>query len=77
MLKVIAKLDHLRPAPVAIGGTTVPSQVKKVVKEFVPGDLAKIPEAWHYHQFLTEDWDMYFPFPTSKSLCYLTWMHVC
>lgn len=66
MLKVIARLENLQPAPVSIGGTSVKSSVQKVVKEFVPGDLAVLPESWHYHAFLTEDWDMYFPFPTSK-----------
>lgn len=67
MLKVIASLPKLQPAPVSIGGMTIPSKVKKVVKEFVPGDSAVVPEAWHYHEFLTEDWEMYFPFPASKS----------
>ncbi|KAK4555581.1 hypothetical protein LTR86_007334 [Recurvomyces mirabilis] len=65
MLKVVAKLEGLQPAPVAIGGKTVRSSVKKVVKEFVPGDSATLPENWHFHLFLMEDWDMYFPFPTT------------
>ena len=69
MLKVFAKLPNLRPANVTVGSALpAPSRVKKVVKEFVPGDMKVIPEAWHYHAFLTEDWDQYFPFPTSKSL---------
>ena len=68
MLKVIGRLDNLRPARVTVGKTPVPNQVKKVVKEFVPGDLKVLPESWHYHAFLTVDWDQYFPFPTSKSL---------
>lgn len=67
MLKVFAKLANLRPALVTVGSNPpAPCTVKKVVKEFVPGDLKVIPESWHYHAFLTEDWDMYFPFPTSK-----------
>ena len=66
MLKVVGRLDHLRPAPVTIGKTMGTSKVKKVVKEFEPGDSKVLPESWHYHAFLTEDWDMYFPFPTSK-----------
>jgi cytochrome P450 len=71
MLKVIAKLPNLRPALVTEGSSPpAPCRVKKVVKEFVPGDLKTIPESWHYHAFLTEDWDMYFPFPTSKWLSY-------
>ncbi|KAK5120264.1 hypothetical protein LTR85_006470 [Meristemomyces frigidus] len=70
MLKVIARLDNLQPAPVSIGGNSVKSSVQKVIKEFVPGDLAVLPESWHYHAFLTEDWDMYFPFPTSLKVTF-------
>ncbi|KAK5116380.1 hypothetical protein LTR62_007927 [Meristemomyces frigidus] len=66
MLKVFARLEGLEAAPVAVGGQTVKSSLKKTVKEFVPGDLEVLPEEWHYHQFLTEDWEMYFPFPASK-----------
>jgi cytochrome P450 len=67
MLKVIAKLPNLRPANVTVGSMApTPCRVKKVMKEFVPGDLRVLPPSWHYHAFLTEDWDMYFPFPTSK-----------
>ncbi|OQO08271.1 hypothetical protein B0A48_06141 [Cryoendolithus antarcticus] len=66
MLKTIFKAcPKLRPATVAIGRQSVSSSVKKVLKEFQPGDLAKIPEGWHFHAYLTEDWDMFFPFPTS------------
>jgi hypothetical protein len=66
MLKVIGRLDNLRPAPVSIGKERTTSQVKKIVKEFEPGDSATLPESWHYHIYLTEDWDGFFPFPTSK-----------
>lgn len=46
MLKVIARLENLKPAKMALGGnvvdpdgkTPVMSKVKKVVKEFVPGE---------------------------------------
>ena len=76
MLKEIARLDNLQPAPVAIGGSMVDAEgkalkstIKKVMKEFVPGDGEVLPESWHYHAYLTEDWDMYFPFPTSELLC--------
>jgi hypothetical protein len=69
MLKVIGRLDNLRPARVAIGRDSVPHRVKKVMKEFVPGDKAILPEEWHYSLYLTEDWDQYFPFPTSKFDC--------
>jgi hypothetical protein len=69
MLKVFAKLSGLQPANVTVGSALpTKSRVKKVVKEFVPGDIKVIPETWHYHAFLTEDWDQYFPFPTSKWL---------
>lgn len=67
MLKVIARLENLQPAVMAVGSESVKSSVKKVTKEFVTGDVKTLPEEWHYHAFLTEDWDMYFPFPTSKS----------
>jgi hypothetical protein len=67
MLKVIGRLDNLRPAPVSIGKERTTSRVKKIVKEFEPGDSALFPESWHYHIYLTEDWDGFFPFPTSKS----------
>ncbi|KXT14510.1 hypothetical protein AC579_9558 [Pseudocercospora musae] len=68
MLKVIARLDGLEPMPVSVGKQREPHSVKKVVKEFIPGDLAYLPESWHYHLYLTEDWDQYFPFPTSLKL---------
>ena len=71
MFKTVFKLDGLKPAIVSVGGVSQPSAVKKVLKEFVPGDLAVIPPSWHYHAFLTEDWDMYFPFPTSEYLLFL------
>ncbi|KAI6900680.1 heme peroxidase [Hortaea werneckii] len=70
MLKVIARLDNLQPVPVSLGGDSVKSFVKKVTKEFVPGDSKVLPEEWHYHAFLTEDWDMYFPFPTSLKVSF-------
>lgn len=67
MLKVVARLDNLRPATVSEGSNPfAESKVKKVVKEFVPGDSAVVPEDWHFHMYMTEDWDQYFPFPTSK-----------
>ncbi|KAK5135986.1 hypothetical protein LTR08_004240 [Meristemomyces frigidus] len=69
-LKVIARLENLQPALVSVGPTSVPSRVKKVLKEFVPGDLAVLPESWHYHAFMTEDWDMFFPFPTSLKVTF-------
>ena len=66
MFKVVGRLDQLRPANVSVGGVTVPSQVKKVATEFSPGDKSKLPESWLYNVYLTADWDLYFPFPTSK-----------
>ncbi|EME48559.1 hypothetical protein DOTSEDRAFT_67567 [Dothistroma septosporum NZE10] len=68
MLKVIGRLDNLRPATVATGKYSGEHKVKKVLKEFVPGDRAVLPEEWHYHLYLTEDWDQYFPFPTSLKI---------
>lgn len=59
MLKSIFKLDGLAPAPVWPGPV---SEVKKVVKSMGEG----IPESWCYHAFLTEDWESFFPFPTSE-----------
>lgn len=67
MLKCVARLPNLRPATVTVGRNPwAPSQVKKVLKEFVPGDREAFPVSWHYHAFLTENWDMYFPFPTGE-----------
>lgn len=76
MFKTVFKLDGLAPARVSIGQASGPSKVKKVLKEFVPGDLAFIPPEWHYHAFMTEDWDMYFPFPTSKCLSFTGFLGV-
>ena len=63
MLKVVARLEGLRPATVMTGKDPFArSRVKKVVKEFVPGDGEVMEEGWLYHAFLTENWDMYFRF---------------
>jgi hypothetical protein len=51
MLKEVAKLKNLRPA---LGDQ---GMVHKVAKKISPGD--KYP----YNAYLTENWDMYFPFP--------------
>ncbi|KAH6618562.1 heme peroxidase [Boeremia exigua] len=51
MLKEVAKLKNLRPA---LGDQ---GKVAKVEKKMFPGE--KHP----YHAYLTENWDMYFPFP--------------
>lgn len=66
MLKVVGRLDNLRSAPITIGKTMGTSEVKKVVQETQIGDAKALPDNWNYHAFLTEDWDMFFPFPTSK-----------
>lgn len=63
MLKAIVKLENLRAAPVWPGPK---SEVKKVLKKFGADD--KLPESWHYHAYLTEDWDAFFPFPTSLKI---------
>ena len=55
LLKTICKLKNLRPAPGPQG------KVHKVTKLFYPGD--SLPDSFHYHAYLTENHDMYFPFP--------------
>ncbi|KAH9826945.1 psi-producing oxygenase A-like [Teratosphaeria destructans] len=73
MFKAVARLDDFQPALVSIGTpkgamgpASEPSSIKKVVKELWAGSLDKIPESWHYHEFLTEGWDVYFPFQTGE-----------
>jgi hypothetical protein len=56
MLKEIARLKNLRPALGPQG------MIHKVEKKMEPGK-----EEYPYHAYLTEKWDMYFPFPCSKS----------
>ena len=57
MLREIAKLKNLRPAPGPQG------QIKKVVQKLGgEKETGKYP----YHAYLTGDWDMYFPFPCCK-----------
>ncbi|WPH04110.1 putative hem peroxidase superfamily, hem peroxidase, animal-type, cytochrome P450 superfamily [Acrodontium crateriforme] len=94
MLKVVGRLDGLRPAPVAVGPNSTTSRVKKVLRNFdfeMPAEKisapkvdtavsgsknadadvdghGNVPESWHYHAFLTEDWDQFFPFPTSLQI---------
>ncbi|KAL1305155.1 hypothetical protein AAFC00_002079 [Neodothiora populina] len=65
MLKEIFKLEGLTPAPVWPGPV---SKVKKVLKKFPGGE--GLPDDWQYHGYLTEDWDQYFPFPTSLKVHY-------
>lgn len=68
MLRKFFQLENLRPATVSVGRQSLPSSVKKMVKEFVPGDSKTMPEGWGFHVYMMEDWDMFFPFPTSKFL---------
>jgi hypothetical protein len=56
MLREVAKLKNLRPAPGPQG------KIHKVVKKMEPGK-----EEFPYHAYLTEMQDMYWPFPTGKS----------
>lgn len=63
MLKVVCRIEGLEPAPVYPGPV---SAVKKVKKSMGPG----VKDEWTYHAYMTEDWDMYFPFPTSLKV---TW----
>ncbi|KAH7119549.1 heme peroxidase [Dendryphion nanum] len=62
MLKVIGRLDQLRPVEGPRG------KVYKVAKPF--GETDELPESWHYHTYLTPNWDSYWPFPTSLKV---TW----
>jgi hypothetical protein len=66
MLRKMFQLENLRPATVSVGRQSVESSVKKLVKEFVPGDSKVMPEGWGFHVYMMEDWDMFFPFPASK-----------
>lgn len=66
MLRKFFQLENLRPAMVSVGRQTVESSIKKLVKEFEPGDSKVMPEGWSFHVYMMEDWDMFFPFPSSK-----------
>ena len=66
MLRKFFQLENLRPATVSVGRQSVKSSVKKLVKEFEPGDSKTLPEGWNFHVYMMEDWDMFFPFPSSK-----------
>jgi hypothetical protein len=68
MLRKIFQLENLRPATVSVGRQSGESKVKKLRKEFVPGDSEVLPEGWAFHVYLMEDWDMFFPFPASECL---------
>ncbi|KAF2629834.1 heme peroxidase [Macroventuria anomochaeta] len=58
MLKEVAKLKNLRPA---LGDQ---GKLHKVEKKMYPG------EKYPYHAYLTENWDMYFPFPCALKVCW-------
>ncbi|KAK0335375.1 hypothetical protein LTR59_009053 [Friedmanniomyces endolithicus] len=66
MLRAVARLEGLKAAPVAVGGKTVPSRVWKTVGEEFTAKGERVPEEWVGGRFLTEDWDMFFPFATSE-----------
>jgi len=57
MLKEVAKLKNLRPAKGPQG------KIHKVAKKMEAGE-----EKYVYHAYLTENQDMYFPFPCGKSI---------
>ncbi|KAF1939138.1 hypothetical protein EJ02DRAFT_352903 [Clathrospora elynae] len=59
MLREVAKLKNLRPALGPQG------KVHKVVKKMSPGE-----EKYSYHAYLTENQDMYFPFPCALKVCW-------
>jgi len=56
MLREVARLKNLRPALGPQG------KIHKVEKKMGPGE-----EKYSYHAYLTENQDMYFPFPCGKS----------
>jgi len=60
MLKEVAKLKNLRPAKGPQG------KIHKVAKKMEAGE-----EKYVYHAYLTENQDMYFPFPCGKSILVL------
>ncbi|KAK0295979.1 hypothetical protein LTS00_005264 [Friedmanniomyces endolithicus] len=72
MLRAVARLEGLQAAPVAVGGKTVPSRVWKTVGEEFTGRGERVPEGWVGGRFLTEDWDMFFPFATSMKVTFTT-----
>jgi hypothetical protein len=55
MLREVARLKNLRPALGPQG------KIHKVQKKMGPGE-----EKYSYHAYLTENQDMYFPFPCGK-----------
>ncbi|KAF2760619.1 hypothetical protein EJ05DRAFT_436627 [Pseudovirgaria hyperparasitica] len=62
MLKVVGRLENLAPVRGPQG------EVKKTTKRFFEGDT--LPESVHYHKYLTENWDSYFPVPCSLKVCW-------
>ncbi|KAK0896535.1 hypothetical protein LTR02_011191 [Friedmanniomyces endolithicus] len=72
MLRAVARLEGLKAAPVAVGGKTVPSRVWKTVGEEFTAKGERVPEEWVGGRFLTEDWDMFFPFATSMKVSFTT-----
>lgn len=65
MLRVVARLKGLRPA---VG---VQGQLHKVGKRVgAMDDDDDDAEKYPYHAYLTENWDMYFPFPCSLKVCW-------
>ncbi|KAK1023518.1 hypothetical protein LTR33_018045 [Friedmanniomyces endolithicus] len=72
MLRAVARLEGLQAAPVAVGGKTVPSRVWKTVGEEFTARGERVSEGWVGGRFLTEDWDMFFPFATSMKVSFTT-----
>ena len=58
MLREVARLKNLRPALGPQG------KVHKVAKKM--GKAKEREKAYDYHAYLTENQDMYFPFPCGK-----------
>lgn len=61
MLREVARLKNLRPAKGPQG------KLHKVVKSMGGGPEE---EKYPYHAYLTENWDMYFPFPCALKVCW-------
>ncbi|RAQ99836.1 heme peroxidase [Stemphylium lycopersici] len=61
MLKEVARLKNLRPAPGPQG------KIHKVEKRLEPKGTE---EKYVYHAYLTENQDMYFPFPCALKVCW-------
>ncbi|KAK3669048.1 hypothetical protein LTR22_000127 [Elasticomyces elasticus] len=72
MFRAVANLESVQPMPVAVGGKTVPSSLKSVVSKEYTAEGELLPEEWAAKRWMTEDWDMEFPFPCSLRVAFTT-----